>query len=148
MIITRVDLKKFSKVLFEMDIAAYTRDFDYPPRDEKDQIDYLKDCEVYIASEGVIPVGFFAYRVNENDTEVYSVTVTPKYQGKGIGKAMMQKLFELVDGHTIRLVTHPKNTNAIIFYLKSGFTISGWKDNYYGDGEPRLLLYRSPRKSK
>ncbi len=31
------------------------------------------------------------------------------------------------------IVTHPKNTPALKLYLKYGFKIESWKDNYYGD---------------
>lgn len=35
-----------------------------------------------------------------------------------------------------------ENASAIILYLKLGFEIYGLKENYYGDGQPRLLLKR------
>jgi len=41
---------------------------------------------------------------------------------------------------TIWLITHPLNTPAILLYLKNGFQITGWKDNYYGDSEPRIIF--------
>jgi ribosomal protein S18 acetylase RimI-like enzyme len=51
-------------------------------------------------------------------------------------------LDEVGDKKPFELVTHPENTSAIITYLKSGFKIKAWKDNYFGDGQPRILLVK------
>ena len=55
----------------------------------------------------------------------------------------MKKLLELVKGNQVYMITHPKNIAAIILYLKNGFEIASWKENCYGDGEPRLILQRT-----
>jgi ribosomal protein S18 acetylase RimI-like enzyme len=138
--IIKVDIAKEAKILLELDNKAFYRDFDLPSRNIQEQLDYLKDCDVYMLYENRKPIGFFAYKTSGDGVEVKSIVVVPEEQGKGYGKAMMNKLLELTDGHTVHLVTHPKNTSALLYYLKSGFEIYGWKDNYYGDGEPRLLL--------
>lgn len=42
----------------------------------------------------------------------------------------------------IELVVHPHNNPAISLYLSLGFKIESWRDNYFGDGEPRLVLVK------
>jgi ribosomal protein S18 acetylase RimI-like enzyme len=42
----------------------------------------------------------------------------------------------------VHLVVHPKNVGALLLYLKCGFEMYGWDENYYGDGQPRLLVKR------
>ncbi len=138
--IVKVDATKEAEALFNLDNKAFHRDFDLPPRNIQEQIDYLQGSDVYILYDNDVPVGFFAFKKENDGIEVKVIVVIPEKQGKGYGKAMMKKLFELTNGKIIHLVTHPKNTSAIVYYLKSGFEIYGWKDNYYGDGEPRLLL--------
>lgn len=136
----KIEYIKEAQVLFELEKRAFFRDFDLPSRNVEEQIDYLKESEVFALYENGVVVGFFAYRQGENDVELLVIAVDPQKQGNGYGKMLIAKLLELTKNRTVRLVTHPKNSGAIRFYLKSGFTISGWKDNYYGDGQPRLLL--------
>lgn len=136
----KIEYIKEAQVLFELEKKAFFRDFDLPSRNVEEQIDYLKESEVFGLYENGVVVGFFAYRQGENDVELLVIAVDPQKQGNGYGKMLIAKLLELTKNRTVRLVTHPKNSGAIRFYLKSGFTISGWKDNYYGDGQPRLLL--------
>lgn len=136
----KIEYIKEAQVLFELEKKAFFRDFDLPSRNVEEQIDYLKESEVFALYENGVVVGFFAYRQGENDVELLVIAVDPQKQGNGYGKMLIAKLLELTKNRTVRLVTHPKNSGAIRFYLKSGFTIGGWKDNYYGDGQPRLIL--------
>lgn len=136
----KINPKEYGEVLYQMDIKAFNRDFDYPSPSVELTLDFLKDCEVYLAYENKILVGLFAYKHDKNDIEVKQVIVLPQYQRKGFGKKIVKKLMELVKGNKVYLHTHPKNTAAIIIYLKNGFEITVWKDNYYGDGEPRLVF--------
>lgn len=136
----KIEHAKESEVLFELEKRAFFREFDLPSRNTQEQIDYLKESEVFALYENGMAVGFFAYRQGKDDIELLVIAVDPKKQGNGYGKIMMDRVLELTQNQTVRLVTHPKNSGAIRFYLKSGFTISGWKENYYGDGQPRLLL--------
>lgn len=138
----KVDCVKEAQTLFKLDNLAFHRDFDLPSRNIQEQIDYLQGSEVYILYDNLEPMGFFAFKEDEEGVELMAIAVNPKMQGKGYGKIMMKKILKLTNGKGIRLVTHPRNRDAIIFYLKSGFEIYGWKDNYYGDGKPRLLLKR------
>lgn len=136
----KVDCIKEAKILFKLDNQALCRDFDLPSRNIQEQIDYLQGSEVYILYEGGNAIGFFSFKGEKNKVELLAIVVIPEEQGKGYGKIMMKKLLELTKRNMVKLVTHPKNSSAILFYLKSGFEIYSWKDNYYGDGEPRLLL--------
>jgi ribosomal protein S18 acetylase RimI-like enzyme len=126
--------------LLDMDIKTFTRDFDLPARNVDDITSYLIDSEVYLVYEDNDVIGNFSYEEKGGQIEIKEVLVLPQYQGKGYGKKIMDYLLNLVKGKPVWLVTHPKNTPAIITYLKSGFILTEWKDNYYGDGHPRLLF--------
>ncbi len=140
MIIIKVDPQKTGQELFEIDNAAFTRDFDLKARSVKEEADYLKNSEVYIAQQADKAIGLIGYEMKQDFVEIMSLAVIPEYQMKGIAKHLLSEVLNKVKEVEVRLVTHPRNTPAIIFYLKSGFEIYGWKDNYYGDGQPRLLL--------
>jgi ribosomal protein S18 acetylase RimI-like enzyme len=138
----KVDPQEFGELLFKIDNLAFNRKFDLRARNIQEEVDYFKDCEVFISYQEVIPVGIVGYQIKDKKVEIKTLAVIPEYQGKGIGKEIMTEILFKLKGKEIRLVTHPKYTSAVILYLKSGFEIYGWKENYYGDGEPRLLLMK------
>lgn len=138
--IEKVSLIEKAQELFEMDKQTFIQDFDYPPSKVEHTISYLKDCEVYFVYEDKTPIGSFSFKESGGQVEIMQVALLPQHQGKGYGKKIVAYLLNVVKGKKVWLVTHPKNTPAIIVYLKAGFVISEWKENYYGDGQPRLLL--------
>ncbi len=143
MILKKVDPNVAGNELFFIDNEAFNREFDLKARSVKEEVDYLKNSEVYIAYEDNTTVGLIGYQIKQGYVEIMSLAVIPAYQKKGIAKDMLTQILNMLNGKEIRLVTHPKNTPAIILYLKFGFIIYGWKDDYYGDGQPRMLLKRN-----
>lgn len=138
--IEKVSLSEKAQELLDMDIKTFIRDFDLPARNVDEVISYLKSSVVYFVFEDEKVIGNFSYEEKNSQVEIKEVLVLPEFQGKGYGKKIMEYLLNLVKGRSVWLVTHPKNTPAIITYLKSGFVLTGWKDNYYGDNQPRLLF--------
>lgn len=110
---------------------------------------YLRKGNAFlILDEKDNPVGFISYEMKGTSLAyINDLTVLSEYQNKGIGSKAMEFIMErLKDVERIELVTHPKNNPAVRLYLKFGFEIEGWKDNFYGDGEPRLVLVKSKAK--
>lgn len=140
MIIKKANLKEIGENLFCIDNAAFNRDFDLKARSVKEEVDYLQNSEIYVAFEVTKIIGFIAYEDKQDSVEIISLAVIPEYQKKGIGKLLLNQILGKLKSRKIHLVTHPRNTPAIILYLKLGFEIYGLKENYYGDGQPRLLL--------
>ena len=137
----KADLKLDGSLLFTLDNQCFTRFYDNPSSQVSEVAEYLKDSQVYLYFSGDKPVGYFGFKtLNENETEIKVLAVRPEFQGQGIGTKMIHHLSELNVGKKFSLVTHPWNSQAVIFYLKHGFEIVGWKDDYYGDGQPRLIL--------
>jgi len=137
----RASLQKNADILFEIDIKSFNRPFDCPAESAEQVKNYLKNCIVYLCYDGNKPVASFSYELREDDSvELMQMMVLPEYQKKGVGKFMTENFLRLAKGKKIHTVTHPQNTSAIILYLKHGFNIYGWKDDYYGDGQPRVLL--------
>ena len=136
--------KKAAPVIYKIYKKAFTRPFDVKVTRIKYVLDYLKDCATYLGYLGEKPVCYFSYKnTGKNTLEVETAGVLPENQRQGLGKKMMEYLIKLNPGKTIELVTHPKNVAALKLYLSLGFVITGWKDNFFGDGEPRLTLRRN-----
>jgi ribosomal protein S18 acetylase RimI-like enzyme len=73
-----------------------------------------------------------------------SIAVDPHYRRRGIARAAMIFLLEEAKGcPRIDLVTHPDNAAAIGLYRSLGFAIERRQDNYFGDGEPRVVMSRT-----
>lgn len=70
-------------------------------------------------------------RMKPYEYEIHTVGVDPAYQGQGIGRAMLHRLFEYADGGTIFLEVRTDNEAAIALYESEGFTKMGVRKRYY-----------------
>lgn len=113
-----------------------------PTLDGGEWKDALTKERVYLLEKGGELVGSASYEIRSDGTVYISgLVVVPKFQGKGIGRDVMHKILADVSGaKRIELVTHPDNAVALRLYEQLGFSIESRKENYYDDGEPRLIL--------
>jgi len=80
----------------------------------------------WVAKDHNEVIGFCLVVKHEDANEVKSIYVLPKYQGKGIGKALMVKAFDWVDKEKpLKLGVVVYNTQARNFYRKLGFVETG-----------------------
>ncbi|MDD4902625.1 MAG: GNAT family N-acetyltransferase [Patescibacteria group bacterium] len=112
---------------------------------EKDEV--KKEIEnniVYLIKAGDSIVGSIEYKMEDDDTAYFSgLVVSPDFQGKGIAREAIKQVLEIIgEDKKIHLVTHPDNIPAVKLYLSFGFIIGERKDNYFGDGEPRIVMTR------
>ena len=111
---------------------------------EKEARDEIEKNTVYLIKKDDLVVGSIQYQLEGRDrAHITGLVVDPRFQEQGIGREALTQIFdELKDARRIDLVTHPHNTPAIMLYLSFGFVIESWKDDYFGDGEPRIVLSR------
>ncbi len=114
----------------------------FPLTDKEEILDYIKNSNVYITHCKDNIVGTVSYEIKKDGAVHFNgLIVLKEYRCRGIAKLVMtQILSELKEKDVFELTVHPKNTPAILLYLKLGFFIKEWKDNYFGDGTPRLVL--------
>jgi ribosomal protein S18 acetylase RimI-like enzyme len=112
--------------------------------DEQEAIEEIENNEVHFIIKDGKTVGTTGYQMKSPDHAYLSgLVIVPEFRGQGIGrKAAEFRLNQLENIKRIDLVTHPLNSRVIMIYLSLGFHIESWKDNYYGDGEPRIVLAR------
>jgi ribosomal protein S18 acetylase RimI-like enzyme len=112
---------------------------------EKDEAEKeMAENIVYLIEADNLVVGSIQY-VIERDGVVYlsGIVIDPNYQGQGIAKQATEILIkEIGDVKKIHLATHPHNIPAIKLFLSFGFIIDGWKDDYFSDGEPRIVMVK------
>ena len=105
----------------------------------------LEKCLVYFIKINNETVGSISYEwKNQNHAYIAGLTIIPEFQGRGLAReAMVKILAEIGEIQRIDLVTHPENAKAIKLYQSLGFKIESQKENYYGDGEPRVIMAKN-----
>ena len=114
----------------------------YSPMLEADEWkEELQKGKVYLIEKDDVPIGNLSYEKKSNDhVYISGLVVSPAFQGQGVAREVLIKLLEeLKDVRRIDLVTHPDNHVALHLYQSLGFVIESRKENYWGDGEPRLV---------
>jgi len=111
-----------------------------PCKGETEYKNYIKTSNVFLIMANEIPIGTISYKIKSKTALINGLTLLPQYRGQGIATNTMKKILTKLKNKNIELVVHPQNTPAIIIYLHLGFKIMGWKENYFGNGQPRLLL--------
>ncbi len=77
---------------------------------------------------------------------VMALAVKDTYRGRGVGLELTSHLLERFkerSANLIKLTVHPENRSAITLYRKLGFRAAETEDNYFGNGEPRLVMEKT-----
>ena len=115
--------------------------YDYPAEKTAEilKIVLRKDHEaVFVAEEdgnavGYVHIAEYGLLFAEKGVNVLGIAVAPQYTGKGIGRALMNKVEEWASerGATyVRLVSGETRTGAHAFYEKCGFTSNKMQKNF------------------
>lgn len=91
--------------------------------------------ELYVLDNGIIR-GF----IQMNKTEISKIYVDPFFQGKGFGKELME--YAIGELHAAVLWALNKNSRAIAFYQRFGFSLTGEKRLEEGTTEFLLQMKR------
>jgi len=78
-------------------------------------------------------VGYVVVTHGGGDAELLNISVSPKFQRKGIGSCLLQHAIETVRGYAdmLFLEVRVSNKKAIELYSKEGFFELGHRKNYY-----------------
>lgn len=70
-------------------------------------------------------------RIRPYEYEIHTIGVDPDHQGRGIGRMLLSRLFEVARGGPIFLEVRTDNQAAIALYESEGFTRVGVRKAYY-----------------
>jgi [ribosomal protein S18]-alanine N-acetyltransferase len=63
--------------------------------------------------------------------EIHTIGVDPAYQGRGIGRRLLDELLNVAEGAVVHLEVRTDNATAIALYRSVGFTEVGLRRRYY-----------------
>lgn len=123
-------------------ILAWFSDFDARTKRWAKRIHMLdwKTNGVWVAHNCEQILGFVAPKVADEKARVGAIYLLPEAQGKGIGSALLGKVFELFPDRDIYLDVVTYNTSAIRFYTKHGFLPTGERTMFPVEHEGNILF--------
>ena len=98
---------------------------------------------LYIISENDVVLGFAQARLITPIIEILNIGVLPEMRKRGIGKILLQKLFEVASSKgvgEIWLEVRESNLTAREFYHSQGYKIVGRRRNYYSSPDEDAVL--------
>ena len=99
----------------------------------------------YKAVEDGQMIGFVAgdRRLLQGAAWIATIGVDPRYQRRGIGRALLRACEERIASKRLKLTVRMSNRAAVSLYEKEGYhTADVWKA-YYNDGEDGLVMEKS-----
>ncbi len=111
---------------------------------QKEVTEWFNNEVVYLIKNDGVTVGSISYKIEAVDhADISGLVIKPEFQKQGFAKKAIVLLFEkLKDFKKLSLVVHPDN-HAVKLYKSLGFMQESRKENYFGDGEPRLMMIKN-----
>jgi len=142
------------RAIYNHYVAESTALFDMVPRTLEEQVRWLDEHSgghpaVVAELDGVI-VGFgslsrFRSRPAYATTVEDSVYLESGYQGRGIGRRLLDELLKFADGGVVYLEVRTDNEPAIALYRSAGFDQVGLRRRYYRvSGADAYTMRRDP----
>ena len=91
--------------------------------------------------DGEIAAYIVAWRVT-GEIQINSIAVKPQFRRMGIGIKLIDEAVRLYNNHRpekIVLEVAENNTQAILFYIKTGFSKCGLRKNFYVNGNAIIM---------
>ncbi len=112
--------------------------------DPQEVLERIQRSVVYMILENELVVGLVTYEfLDSQRVYIKKLAVDPVFQGKGVGGEAFRLIMEELAAITrVELVTHPENPTLPLF-LKHGFVIDEYIENFKETGEPRYFLVRA-----
>ena len=114
------------------------------PWSEETVLDAFKaGTKFFVATSGNLVVGYVGISCIIDEGYITNIAVLPEYRNKGIGTALLNRLFSLardLELSFISLEVRESNSKAISIYDKLGFKNEGLRKNFYNNPRENALI--------
>jgi len=104
---------------------------------------YLKSSEIYVARLANEIIGVYVlYPINSEKAEIKNIAVEEKFQGKGVGKLLLEDAFKLAKAKGYKQLiigTGNSSVGQLYLYQKAGFEMTEIRWNFFIDNYPDPL---------
>ncbi|MCH8023978.1 MAG: ribosomal protein S18-alanine N-acetyltransferase [Candidatus Marinimicrobia bacterium] len=139
MLIRQAHVEDISQLL---DIEHYCYDDPWPREAFEEEIgNGIAGIGMVAEDDGII-VGFITGLTMAQELQVHNIAVHPDYQGRGIGRQLMEAVDALGragDYKRISLEVRQDNDIACKLYMSLGFKAVGTRKDFYGPGQDASL---------
>jgi len=98
----------------------------------------------FIVKENNRIIGYIICWYYHHELHIGNIAVIPSEQGKGIGKYLLETIFDYFkDCKTTYLEVREANIIAITLYKSFGFYIAYTRKNYYPNGDNALVMVKN-----
>ena len=125
-----------------LDIEHYCYDDPWPREAFEEEIGNGVAGIGMVAEDDGIIVGFITGLTMAQELQVHNIAVHPDYQGRGIGRQLMEAVDDLGragDYQRISLEVRQDNDIACKLYMSLGFKAVGTRKDFYGPGQDASL---------
>ncbi|MCH7938386.1 MAG: ribosomal protein S18-alanine N-acetyltransferase [Candidatus Marinimicrobia bacterium] len=139
MLIRQAHVEDISQLL---DIEHYCYDDPWPREAFEEEIGNGVAGIGMVAEDDGIIVGFITGLTMAQELQVHNIAVHPDYQGRGIGRQLMEAVDALGragDYKRISLEVRQDNDIACKLYMSLGFKAVGTRKDFYGPGQDASL---------
>lgn len=105
----------------------------------------------FVATDNGKVVGYVQAEVHDDRAMLEDIAVARKYQSKGIGKRLLDRVLKTLERKKAKSVlaeVHWKCASAIPFYYEHGFRIIGFVQDYFGNGHDAMILKLALQQSR
>ena len=105
---------------------------------------HIRKNPIFVSKIAKNLAGYVLYFKHKKTIRIYSIAVSPSYQGQGVARALIEHLLA-TSTKDISLEVNTSNDRAIALYHKFDFVIIKTITGYYEDGASafKMLLNRS-----
>lgn len=109
--------------------------------EEREWLETISNEQVFFIELNGTIIGNLSYDTKDDShVHISGLVIHPTHQGKGYGRQVLTHILnQFSTVPKIDLVTHPDNP-ARLLYESLGFVVTERKENYFDDGEPRIVL--------
>jgi len=116
-----------------------------------DELELNPELSIVAVNEKDEVIGYAQADVHGKMAVLEDIAVSRDWQRKGVGRKLLEKEIEMLKEKGVKIVraeVHYKCAEAIPFYYRFGFRISGFEQDYFGIGQDAIILKLELRKNE